>query len=376
MRRFQIGPKINEDTSIVGFLRDIENKETDAILISDVVYEEFFNGLEILGEIIIYEDYCKGEPNDNSVSTIIQRINALDINRIIGIGGGSVLDTAKLLCVEGAENTDQIYEEEIPLVRKKELILIPTTCGTGTEMTCVSVIDRLKEKSKIGKRIEANFADEVYLIPELLNRIPRSVFAYSSIDALIHAIEIFVSPKASNYSKLFCKEAISIIVEEYSNLSNSNDFDYQKRVNTFLLASNYAGIALANDVCGAVHACAMHYGSKEHVNHGEANYLFLVPVFKTYYKHDLANQALEDLRQVLVSALNLPVETSFEMTLHKLEELLNQVIPNKRLRDYGTNEPELGDYVDSVFRTQQRLLVNNAVELTKEEFLEIYQLAY
>ncbi len=95
---------------------------------------------------------------------------------MIGIDGGAILDIAKLLCVKNATSTEDIFEDKIPLVRDKELILIPTTCGTGCEVTCVSVVDITKRKSKIGKKIEANFADTAVLIEEFLDNIPPKIF--------------------------------------------------------------------------------------------------------------------------------------------------------------------------------------------------------
>lgn len=168
--------------------------------------------------MLFYEDYSTSEPSDEVVTHILQDLQGREIDRIIGVGGGSVLDTAKLLCIKDAQSYDDIYEERVPLVRDKGLILIPTTCGTGCEMTCVSVIDRPKLQAKIGKRIECNFADHAVLIPDLLMKIPHKVFACSAIDALIHAMEIFVNPLSGNFNKPFCREAIRLNIKNFQKM--------------------------------------------------------------------------------------------------------------------------------------------------------------
>ena len=376
MNNFAVGPRVYDNYSVEQFLDEIKNTDKDLFLITRIIYDTFLKKYELKGNIMLYEDYCNGEPNDTCVTAMIQALKDIDANRIIAIGGGSVLDTAKLLCVEGAESTEQIYEDKIKLERKKELYLISTTSGTGTEMTCVSVIDREKQKSKIGKRIESNFADKAFLIPELLYSIPRTVFAYSTIDALIHAMEIYVSPNASNYSKLFCKEAISLIVTGFQKLKENGIEQRFEYMDDFLRASNYAGIALANDVCGAVHACAMHFGSKNHVGHGESNYTFLTAVFKTYNSLQPDNKELKDVKDIIAAAMKLDsVNSQFDIVLDELDKLLDTLVHKKKLSEYGVKEDELMDYVNKVFETQQRLLINNAVKMNKEEFINIYRLA-
>jgi len=371
--KFSVHPQVYEMPDLKSFFDEFKINEKDLLFINKFSYSDFFKDIPLPCHILFCEDYTKGEPSDSMVTAILKDIKNLDIDRVIGIGGGTVMDVAKLLALKGAESADDIYEDKIPLIRDKKLVLVPTTCGTGCEMTAVSVIDRPKYKSKIGKRIECNFADAAVLIPELLSKIPHQVFAFSSIDALIHAMEIYVTPLSSSFSRVFCLEAVRMIVKGFMEMAEKGmDYKYEM-MDKFLLASSYAGIALSNDPCGAVHASAMHFGGEHHVAHGESNYRFLVAVFTVYSRLKPEGRVAE-LAAVIREVMG--IDTDLEGTFKALDELLNKITPRKRLRDYGIPEDKLPYYVDKVYETQQRILRGNYVQMTKEEYLEIYKLAY
>ena len=371
--KFSVHPQIYELPDLDSFFTEFGLNEKDLLFINKFSYNDFFKDRKLPCHIFFCEDYTLGEPSDSMVTALLTDIKGLDIDRIIGIGGGTVMDVAKLLALKDAESADDIFEDKIPLVRDKHLVLVPTTCGTGCELTAVSVIDRPKYKAKMGKRIECNFADEAVLIPELLSRIPHNIFAFSSIDALIHAMEIYVTPLSSSFSRVFCLEAVRMIVKGFMDMAEKGmDYKYQI-MDKFLLASSYAGIALSNDPCGAVHASAMHFGGEHHVAHGESNYRFLVPVFTVYSKLKPEGRVSE-LACVIREVMG--IDTDLIGTYQALEELLDKITPKKRLREYGIAEDSLPYYVDKVFETQQRILRGNYVQMTKEQYLEIYKLAY
>jgi len=254
-------------------------------------------------------------------------------------------------------------------------VLIPTTCGTGAEMTCVSVVDITKKKIKIGKRIEANFADSAVLIEELLNSIPPNVFLYSSVDALIHAMEIFVAPTGNPYNDVFCKSAIKIILSHYKDIMENGLEKRFEYIGEFLRASAFAGIALSNTVCGAVHAFALHFGSVYHVPHGEANSRFLTAVFNKYAEISSTGK-LKELADIIneVLEINVNIKGSFIA----LEELINKLIPKKKLHEYGdeVKEENIEKHVDKIIESQQRLLKNNFVYLSREDMISICKSVY
>jgi 4-hydroxybutyrate dehydrogenase len=373
MKIFSLNSKICECDTFAEFAKEFEIAQGDLVFTHRFLYNDYMKGLNLGCTYLFQEDYGLGEPNDAMVNAIIKDISDKRIKRVIGIGGGTVMDISKLLCIEDAKSIEDIFEDKIPLVREKGLVLVPTTCGTGSELTCVSVVDIPKRKSKIGKRIEANFADEAVLIPELVEKLPYSIFLYSSVDALIHAMEIFLAPTGNAFNNVFCAEAIRIIVDRYKRIAKNGPEERYKYMRDFLRASTYAGIALSNTVCGAVHACAMHFGGKHHIPHGESNYRFLMGVFNKYAQKD-PNGCIKDLAAIINDVLG--IQTDIVGSFLALEELLCKLIPKKPLREYGMAREELGEYVDQVIETQQRLLVNSYVPLSREDFLEIYNSLY
>jgi 4-hydroxybutyrate dehydrogenase len=370
--KFQLGPEIFEFKTFAEFINHFHVSSEDTIFTEKFMYEKYMKG-KINCKFIFQDDYGLGEPSDIIIDKILKDIHGQKIKRMIGIGGGTILDITKLLCIANATSTEEIFEDRIPLVRDKEMILIPTTCGTGCEVTCVSVVDMTKSKSKIGKRIEANFADSAVLVEELLDSIPPKVFLYSSVDALIHALEIFVAQTGNPYNDVFCKEAIKIIITHYKDLLENGLEKRFEHIGEFLRASTFAGIALSNTACGAVHAFAMHFGSAHHVPHGESNARFLMGVFNKYAELS-PNGKLIEVSNIINQALGIDVDINSSFLA--LEELINKLIPRKSLREYGVRQEDIEIYVDKVIETQQRLLINNFIELSRGDLISIYQKVY
>ena len=372
MYNFQLKPSVFEFKKFDEFIEHFKISSGDTIFTEKFLYEKYMKD-KVDCNFIFQDDYGLGEPSDMIIDKILKDIHGKKIKRIIGIGGGSVLDITKLLCVKDATSTEDIFEDRIPLIRDKGLILIPTTCGTGCEMTAVSVVDITKRKSKIGKRIEANFADDAVLIEELLDSLPPKVFLYSSVDALIHAMEIFVAPTSNPYNDVFCKDAIRIIIRHYKDIAENGLDKRFEYIGEFLRASAFAGIALSNTACGAVHAFAMHFGSAHHVPHGESNLRFLTAVFNKYAEIS-PNGKLKEIADIINETLS--IKTDITGSFFALEELINKLISKKQLREYGVKEEDIERYVDKVIESQQRLLKNNFVFLSKEDLMSIYKVLY
>ena len=126
-----------------------------------------------------------GEPTDVMAEAILRDAAATGCNRVVAIGGGTVIDIAKVLAVGGGESIDELYGMAPELPKRRELVLIPTTCGTGSEVTNISILNRTRLGTKMGLVGPAMYADAAVLIPQLLEGLPFGVFATSSIDALV-----------------------------------------------------------------------------------------------------------------------------------------------------------------------------------------------
>ena len=291
---------------------------------------------------------------------------------IIAIGGGTVIDIAKALAVATEDaSMDSLYSVMPALTRKYELVIIPTTCGTGSEVTNIAVFNRTRMGTKMGLVGEAMYADKAVLIPELLSGLPFGVFATSSIDALVHAVESCLSPNATSYTKLFGYKAIEMIVSGYKKIVTNGRGARLALLDDFLVASNYAGIAFGTAGCGTVHAMAYPLGGQYHVAHGESNYAIFTGVMKKYMSIK-SDGEIAVMNKYLANLLDCQTTDVYE----KLEELLNQLLPKKSLHEYGVKPEEIRLFAESVMENQQRLLKNSFVPMTTELVESIYQSLY
>lgn len=209
------------------------------------------------------------------------------------------------------------------------------------------------------------------MIPELLKGLPFKFFATSSIDALIHAIESSLSPKANGMTKLFGRKAIEMILKGYMIIRDKGPEARFELLGDFLLASNYAGIAFGNAGCAAVHALAYPLGAAYHVPHGESNYAVFTGVMNMYMSIR-SDGAIAELNEFMAGILGCDVANIYTA----LEDLLNCLLPKKALKEYGMNEEEIETFADSVVENQQRLLGNNFVPLSRDQIRDIYQNVY
>lgn len=371
MQAFQIKPVIKFFDSYAECLLHVDFVATDCIFTVHALYEQWLKPLNLASGIILYEDYGTGEPTDHMVDRILSDFHQLDCCRVIAIGGGSVMDVAKLLALKPTmDSTLELFEGKKQAIKEKELILVPSTCGTGSEMTCISILGIPSKSTKKGLAVPALFADTAVLIPELLYHLPKEVLITSSLDALTHAMESFVSPKANSYSELFSMEAIHLLLRSYATLlSKEHEWQIKDIADDLLTASNYAGIAFGNAGVGAVHALAYPLGDKYHVFHGEACARFFSAVFQVY-RNKKPDGKMRQLTHMLAQHLDVAAQ---QEPWEALDTLLNRLLPEKPLRDYGMLETDIDVFADSVIREQQRLLVNNYLPLNRDEIHGIFQ---
>ena len=371
MKQLLIKPEIHKIDTFDEFYKIFEIGEKDLILTIDPIYNTYLKDKKEKLNVVFPEHYALGEPTDEMIDRILADIRNTDFNRVIAIGGGSIVDIAKLFALKQAKCSEQLFLREVPIVKEKKLIIIPTTCGTGSEVTNISIALLTKKNTKLGLSGDELYADYAVLIPELLVKLPYKVFVTSSVDALIHAAESFVSPKTCGYTELFSIKAMEIILKSYMEVVKKGQEHFRTIIEDFLVASNYAGIAFGNTGVGAVHAMSYPLGGVYHVPHGEANYQFFIEVFK-YYEMKQPVGKIQDLKKLIASIIGTTEDKAFE----DLGMLLNNLLALKPLKEYGMKEEEIKGFAKSVIETQQRLLVNNYVTFTEEDLTNIYAKLY
>ncbi len=370
MKQFMVKPKILSCPTAKQFAKEYQIGEGDLIITNQYIYEPYFGELDLKADVIYQEKYGLGEPSDDMVEAMYKELKG-EHKRIIAIGGGTILDIAKIFSLKYISPILDLYDGKLPIEKDKELVLVPTTCGTGSEVTNIAILALNSRGTKKGLAVDEMYADFAVLIPELLEGLPFGVFATSSIDALIHAIESSLSPKANEYTKLFGYKAIEMILNGYKIIREKGKEARKELLGEFLIASNYAGIAFGNAGCAAVHALSYPLGATYHVAHGESNYAMFTGVMKNYMeiKQDGEIAVLNDF---IADILECDVEDVYE----ELEKLLNILIPKKALHEYGVKEEELEQFTQSVMLNQGRLMANNFVELDSERVYKIYRELY
>lgn len=342
----------------------------DILVTNEWMYNPYVKPLGIDIPVIFQEKYGKGEPSDEMIDAIAKDMKVYDYDRIVAFGGGTIVDICKILSLELPEQSVKVFTKEVPAKKVKELIVIPTTCGTGSEVTNVAVAELKSLHVKMGLAVDETYADKAILIPESLQGLPDYVFATSSIDALIHATESYLSPFASPQTELFSLKAIEMIMNGYMQMiaKGGNTAAARKDVlKDFCLASNYAGIAFGNAGCGAVHALSYSIGGAFHVPHGESNYQFFTEVFKTYMKRD-PDGKIASLNKIYADILCCDPAKVYD----ELDGILNKLMTKKPLREYGMTEDQIETFTKSTVDNQQRLLSKSYVPLSYEELRQIF----
>jgi len=371
MKQIILRPELHQFSSCAQFAEEFSLGEKDLILTNAYIYTPYFGSLDLKVHTIFQEEYGTGEPTDIMVNAIIADAVKTGFQRIIAIGGGTVIDIAKVLAVSAGEEVDQLYDNSACLKKKHALVILPTTCGTGSEVTNIAIINRTRIGTKMGLASDEMYADAAVLIPELLDSLPFGVFATSSIDALVHAVESGLSPKATPYTKLFSYKAIELILRGYQRLIQEGRSCLKELMGQFLIASNYAGLAFGTAGCAAVHALSYPLGGTYHVPHGESNYVIFTGVLKNYMELK-ADGEIAVMNAYLAQLLGCDTAEVYD----KLEELLNQVLPKKALHEYGVTPQDLDAFTEAVMTSQGRLMANNFVPLDAQRVRKIYQELY
>jgi 4-hydroxybutyrate dehydrogenase len=367
MRQLALKPQIHKYERCAEFVTDFQIGKGDLIITNEFIFNPFFGSLPLEADVLFQEKYGAGEPSDEMAETIYADIMG-SYKRIIAIGGGTVIDLAKLYVLKNVTPIIDLFDRKLDLVKDKELIIVPTTCGTGSEVTNISILELKSRQTKLGLAVDELYADSAVMIPELLSSLPYEFFATSSIDALIHAVESCVSPKATLYTRMFAYKAIQIIVSGYQVILKDGKGARTSMLEDFLTASNLAGIAFGNAGVGAVHAMSYPLGGKYHVAHGEANYALFTRVFDEYMSIS-HKSPIAELNCVLAESLGC-AETSVYTAL---AELLDTILPLKRLREYGVTEDDIPAFTANVVEKQGRLTANNFMPLDAGRIATIYR---
>lgn len=296
---------------------------------------------------------------------------------IIGFGGGSSMDVAKVISVLAEPQCEQVltnlYGVDQISANRLPLVLVPTTAGTGSEVTPISIITT-GGTTKAGIVSTILLPDLAILDPALTLGLPAHITAATGIDAMVHAIEAFTSRiKKNPISDGLACNALGLLANNIKTaVKNGSDIDARGGM---LLGSMLAGQAFANAPVGGVHALAYPLGGHFHIPHGLSNALMLPHVMAFNLQQAAAQYA--QLAEIVCDDLQ-PGLNDQDKAFCLIESVSSLIVelglPN-RLRDCGVSEDALPMLAKDAM-LQQRLLVNNPVDINYDEALSLYQKAF
>lgn len=332
--------------------------------------------LEGAGHSVVVFDKVEADPSRDTLMEAVAFGRDAGTTGVVGFGGGSSLDVAKLvaLLLGSGEDLEEAWGIALAKGPRLPLVLVPTTAGTGSEVTPVSIIT-VGAEEKRGVSSPVILPDIAVLDADLTVGLPAHITAATGVDAMVHAIEAYSSKSANNnpLSKMLAREALRLLGANIkAAVFNGQDKDAR---GAMLLGSMLAGQAFANSPVAAVHALAYPIGGTFHVPHGLSNALVLPHVlrFNAPNAHaiyaEIAADAFPQLAKVEGSQARC---ADFISALADLTACLDM---QTRLRDMNIPEDALAKMASDAM-VQQRLLVNNPREVTEKDALNIYKAAW
>lgn len=328
--------------------------------------------LEAAGVAVTVIDTTPPEPEVEQVEAILAAARAQSYGLVVGIGGGSAMDVAKIVAVLLSNDValrDLLRGKATIARRGVPTLMIPTTAGTGSEATPNSIVLVPEDELKVGIVSAKLMPDCVILDPKMTVGLPPAITASTGMDALTHAIECYMSKKASPFSELFALKAITLISRSIRRAySNGDDLDAR---HDMLLGALYGGMCIATSSTTAVHALAYPLGGKYRIAHGVSNAILLPYVMRF---NSVGNEAL--FADVAL-AMCLPVagRSAAEAAAAVIDSLFalnaDLAIPSD-LKRWKITAADLETLVDGAAKVT-RLLDNNPRPMSKIDIAAIYQ---
>ena len=288
------------------------------------------------------------------------------VDYIIGIGGGSTIDSTKGFAILATNSEPAIKYRGFPKFLNPSIpvIAIPSTAGTGTETVYNAVFIDLNENKKLGINTENNYPVLAILDPNIVVGAPKNVIASSGLDSLVHTLESFVSKEANLISRVFSKEAFNLIINNLQKFYE-NPMDIESAGN-MQLGAYLAIIALSNSSAGPAGALSYLIGAKYGINHGVAGSFFIGKVTRFNYENGFHKYS--ELYQYINNESDLTDRKLMaDSVVRKIEELINQLnIPNS-LIEFGIPENDFIHLIEYTIEKYSAAFEVNPVKFTEED---------
>ncbi len=362
--------------NIKDLLKDINTKKATIITDNGVknanLIEKPLDLLKSIGISIEIVENVPSEPEIGQVEDIFSSIKNKTPDILIGIGGGSVMDVTKLISVmmTNKESLEEIISTGIIKNKGITTMMIPTTAGTGSEVTKNSIVTNPEQQVKITLSHELLIPDYVIADPLMTVKLPPAITASTGMDALTHAIECYISKKANPFSDTFALRAVRLIARSIKK-AYDNGKDIAARLD-MSIGALYGGVCINSSGTAAVHALAYPLGGKYKVPHGVANAMLLP------YVIEFNSDVIEDKLADIYNEMGLPNQEKLNnrekscdviKNIYLLVKELN--IPNS-IRNYGITENDVEEMARAASQIT-RLMSNNPKKMSVNDIIDIYR---
>ena len=360
MEQIIFRPKLYKYDTLKAFTDEFKVGGSDLILTNKYIYDPYSDNNKCGAQVIYQEEFGGGEPTDTMVDAIIAEASKKHFERVIAIGGGTVIDIAKVLSVSDGGSVDSLYDHKDSITKLHQLIIIPTTCGTGSEVTSFSVITDKKNGNIKYPLADYELLPKMAIIDaDMMMSMPKGLTSASGIDAMTHALEAYASMMATDYTDGLALKALKNIFTYLPRAYNdgANDPVARERMAD---ASTMAGMAFANAFLGVCHSMAHKLGAFHHLPHGIANALLIDEVIRfnsaeapakmgtfSQYTHPHTMRRYAEVAEFLgVTGKN--DEAKVEGLIKKIDELKDRIGVKKTIKDYGVDEKDFLDRLDAM----------------------------
>ncbi len=347
---------------------------TDPGIVKTGMVDKIQNGICKSGLEILTFEKVEADPPETMILEAVELARENKTDSVIGLGGGSSLDTAKLIAflANSKQCLDEVYGVGMAKGSRLPLILIPTTSGTGSEVTPIAIVTT-RDNQKMGVVAPQLLPDIAILDAELTLDLPPKITAATGIDAMVHAIEAYTNVHRKNlFSDIFALKALELlsgnirqVVADGQNLESRS---------SMLLGSMLAGQAFANSPVAAVHALAYPVGGHFHVPHGLSNSLMLPHVMR-FNSVAISDRYAELAKVILPGNVNGMDDEISNRLIDWINILIHEIGLDTKLSQVGIKKNHLKMLATDAVK-QKRLLINNPREVSYEDALAIYKAAF
>jgi len=363
--------------SISEFLKDTGGLELDRIFVLSIpeiqpLLSPFLKELE-LGKSILLDLSIQNEPTISDFNRVLSVASDFKPDMVLGIGGGSVLDVAKLVAAQlgNTQSLSEIIGIDLLAARRTLLACIPTTSGTGSEVSPNAILLDEKENMKKGVISPHLVPDLCYVDPELTITVPPSVTAATGVDAFTHCLEAYVNKNSHPFIDAYALEGMRLIAGSLKvAVEDGGNLEARSKLST---GSLYGGLCLGPVNTTAIHALSYPLGSKFHTPHGLSNALLLPAVME--FNLPMAVDRYARVAELL-GVREYPIaEARAQAGIEAVKQLLASCGIPSSISDLGIPKDAIPEMAASAIKIK-RLLDNNPRELSLKDAIQIYTNAF